>query len=334
MTNILLLGAGAVGAVYVYNFMQAGANVTAICRSNYEAVKKNGFTMRSIRFGDVHYTPTVVRTAAEAASQGISWDYIVACSKCMPGSTPALGDIIKAAVGPKTAIVLIQNGINIETEIAAMYPNNPLLSCVVYLPTTQISPGVIDYGASQNETLNILEIGTYPSSAAQAHKDVAEHLADLVKKGGGNADVFDDIQPRRWGKLVVNAAWNPISALSLSSDADFLRSSPGAVDLVRNVMLEIVAIAKAMDIQGVDEALAETHLDRHRARTVGKEPSMLTDVRENRPFEVEAIVGNAVRLAEEYGVKVPLLNAIYALAKGLYEAGVRSRQDAAKGVVG
>ncbi|MCJ1289339.1 hypothetical protein MMC34_000871 [Xylographa carneopallida] len=333
MANILLFGAGAVGAVYVYNFMQAGANVTAVCRSNYEAVKRNGFTMRSIRFGNVHYTPNVVRTAAEAASKGISWDYIVVCSKCMPGSTPSLGDIIKPAVGPKTAIVLIQNGINIEAEIAAMYPNNPLLSCVVYLPTTQITPGVIDYGASQNETLNILEIGTYPSSAAEKFKDVAERLAHMVKKGGGNADVFDDIQPRRWGKLVVNAAWNPISALSLSSDADFLASSPGAVDLVWNVMLEIVTIAKAMGIQGVDEALAETHLDRHRARNVGKEPSMLTDVRENRPFEVEAIVGNAVRLAKEHGVKVPLLDAIYALARGLYEAGVRIRQESSKGVV-
>ncbi|MCJ1387268.1 hypothetical protein MMC18_000108 [Xylographa bjoerkii] len=330
MANILLFGAGAVGAVYVYNFLQAGANVTAVCRSNYEAVKRDGFNMRSIRFGNVHYTPSVVRTAEEAASQGISWDYIVVCSKCMPGSTPSLGEIIKPVVGPKTAIVLIQNGINIETEVLAMYPSNPLLSCVVYLPTTQTSPGVIDYGASQNETLNRLEIGTYPTSAAQAHKDVAEHLAHLVRKGGGNADVFDDIQPRRWGKLVVNAAWNPISALSLSSDADFLRSSPGAVDLVRSVMLEIVAIAKAMNIQGVDEALAETHLDRHRARTVGKEPSMLTDVRENRPFEVEAIVGNAVRLAKQHGVKAPLLDAIYALAKGLYEAGVRSRQAVAQ----
>ena len=326
MVNILLVGAGAVGAVYVYNFMQAGANVTAVCRSNYEAVKKDGFAMRSIRFGNVHYTPNVVRTTEEAASQGTSWDYIVVCSKCMPGSTPSLGDMIKPVVGPKTAIVLIQNGINIETEVAAMYPRNPLLSCVVYLPTTQISPGVIDYGASQNETLNILEIGTYPASAAQTYKDVAEHLAHLVKKGGGNAEVFDDIQPRRWGKLVVNAAWNPICALSLSSDADFLRSSPGAVDLVRSVMLEIVTIAKAIDIQGVDEALAETHLDRHRARTVGKEPSMLTDVRENRPFEVEAIMGNAVRLAKEHSVEVPLLGAIYALAKGLYEAGLRSRQ--------
>ncbi|MCJ1472743.1 hypothetical protein MMC13_001392 [Lambiella insularis] len=282
--------------------------------------------MRSIRFGSVQYTPRVVRTAEEAVSHGTSWDYLVICSKCMPENLPSTGELIRPAVGPKTTIVLIQNGINIETDIAAMYPDNPLLSCVVYLPTTQIEPGVIDYGFSQNETLNILEIGTFPASAPQWHKDAAQHFAALVQKGGGNAQVFHDIQPRKWGKVVVNAAWNPICALSLSSDADFLRSSPGAVHLVRKVMLEVVAIAKAAGIQGVDEALAEHQLKRNLARTVGKEPSMLTDVRENRPFEVEAIVGNAIRLAKHHKVEVPLLEAIYALAKGLYEAKTRSRQ--------
>ena len=210
MANILLFGAGAIGAVYVYTFMQAGAKVTAVCRSNFDTVKKNGFEMQSIRFRNVRFTPEVVRTAEEAASLGTTWDFIVVCSKCMPGSTPSLGDLIKPAVGPKTAIVLIQNGINIEIDIAAMYPENPLLSCVVYLPTTQVRSGVIDYGASQNETLNILEIGTYPSTAPQWHKDAAYELCTLVQKGGGNAKVFDDIQPRRWGKITVNAAWNPL----------------------------------------------------------------------------------------------------------------------------
>jgi 2-dehydropantoate 2-reductase len=324
MTRILVFGAGAIGAVYVYTFMQAGAEVTAVCRSNYEAVKKKGFMMYSVRFGDVRFRPNVVSVAGEAASAG-PWDFVVTCNKFFPGSSPSLSDMIKPVVGPSTAIVLIQNGIDIEAEVAASYPETPILSGVVYLPATQIRPGVIDYGASQKETLNRLEIGTYPASAPASHKQAAEKFAALIQKGGGGAEVYDDIQPRRWSKLVVNASWNPITALSLCSDADFLRSSPGAVDLVRNVMCEVVALAKAMKIEGVTEDVAEKQLSRHRARTIGKEPSMLTDVREGRPFEVEAIVGNTIRLAKKHGVKVPLLDALYALAKGLYEAGGRSR---------
>lgn len=328
MTKILIFGAGAIGAVYAYNFIQAGADVTAVCRSNYDTVKKNGFMMYSVRFGDVRFRPTVVKAAQEAGSSG-PYDFVMTCNKFFPGSRPSLSDMIKPVVGPSTTIVLIQNGINIEAEVAAAYPANAILSGVAYLPATQIRPGVIDYGATLKETLNMLELGTFPASAPASHKHAAEQFADLIRKGGGGAQVYDDIQPQRWSKLVVNASWNPITALSLCSDADFLRSSPGAVDLVRNVMFEVVALAQALKIEGVTSAVAEEHLNRHLARMLGKEPSMLTDVREGRPFEVEAIVGNTVRLAKEHGVKVPLLDALYALAKGLYDAGERSRRGPA-----
>ena len=325
MPTILLFGAGAIGAVYVYTFMQAGAKVTAVCRSNFVTANRDGFTMYSERFGNVRFKPDVVRTVQEAKSPK-GWDFIVICSKCFPGSKPSIADIIRPAVGPSTAIALVQNGIDIEEEIAQLYPNNPLLSCVVYLPSTETQLGVIDYGASQRETLNLLEIGTYPASAPTSYKRAADQLASLVKKGGGEAEVFDDIQPQRWSKLIVNASWNPITALSLSSDADFLRSSPRAVDLVRKVMLEVVNLGKALKVEGISAELAETQLKRSLARTVGKEPSMLTDVRGNRPFEIEAIVGNTVRLAKENSVEVPLLDALYALAKGLYDAQERSRR--------
>ena len=316
MTKILLFGAGAIGGVYVYTFLQAGCSVTAVLRSNYHAVKRDGFQMYSVRFGNVHFQPTVVRNAEEAASSG-PWDFIVVCSKAFPGSRPSLPDQIRPTVGALTAIVLIQNGIDIEAEVAEAFPGNPIISTVVYLPTTQIRPGVIDYGASQNETLNLLEIGTYPASAPRAHKAAAEQLARLVVKGGGEAKVHGDVQPARWSKLIVNASFNPITALSLSNDADFIRSSPYSVKLIRGVMYEVVSIAEALGVDGISREVADRQLMRLEKRTVGKAPSMLVDVQEDRPFEVEVIVGNTVRIAERLGVKVPLLEALYALAKGL-----------------
>lgn len=325
MGNVLLFGGGAIGGVYIYTFLQAGCTVTAVLRSNYTHVKTNGFHMDSIRFGCVDFHPTnVVKDIHEAAQHG-PYDFVVICSKTFPGSKPSLADQIQSAITPQTAIVLIQNGIDIESDVSEAFPNNPLLSTVVYIPSTQTSPGVIDYGYTQNETLNLLEIGTYPSAAPPPHKAAATHLASLVTSGGGFAQVFDDVQTQRWSKLVVNASWNPITALSLSTDADFLRSSPYAKTLVRNVMYEVVSIAQALNIKGITRELADEHLARHAKRTVGKAPSMLVDVQEGRPFEVEAIVGNAVRRAEKVGVKVPLLDALYALAKGLFESGERGR---------
>jgi 2-dehydropantoate 2-reductase len=106
---------------------------------------------------------------------------------------------------------------------------------------------------------------------------------------------------------------------------DFRHSSPGALDFVRNVMLEVVKVAQAIGIEGIDEDSADTHLRPYLTRVDTKEPSMLQDVRNNRPFEIEAIVGNTVRVAKAHGVEVPLLDALYALGKGLFEAKAKSR---------
>jgi 2-dehydropantoate 2-reductase len=152
---------------------------------------------------------------------------------------------------------------------------NPIISCVIYLPFTQIRPGVIDCGATHWETLNLLEVGTrVPQACRRANCRSCRE--------GGEATVYDDIQPQRWSKLVVNAGWSPITALSLCSDADFLRSSPGAVDLVRRVMFEVVALARALKIEGIDEDLAEPQLNRHWART-GRQRTFNADGCKGRP---------------------------------------------------
>jgi 2-dehydropantoate 2-reductase len=154
MPRILVFGAGSIGAVYVYLFMKAGATVTALCRSNYDAVNRDGFTIHSVRLGNVHCKPNVVRTVDEAASSE-PWDFLVICNKFFPGSSPSLSDMIRPAVGPSTAIVLFQNGIAIEEEVAAAFPENPILSGVVYVPATQIRPGVIDCGTQVTTWLRL-----------------------------------------------------------------------------------------------------------------------------------------------------------------------------------
>ena len=65
--DVLVFGVGSIGAVYLYQLQQAGCSLTAVCRSNYQAVKNNGFTMNSMRFGNQKYKPDfVVRTVDEA----------------------------------------------------------------------------------------------------------------------------------------------------------------------------------------------------------------------------------------------------------------------------
>lgn len=172
--------------------------------------------------------------------------------------------------------------------------------------------------------LNLLELGTYPSKAPERHKASAIKFAELMIKGGGGAEVHDDIQILRWSKLLMNAAWNPICALTLLTDGDFLCSSqPYAEELAWGIMMEIVELAKKMGVEGVDEKIATVKYSITKKRAemgTGRAMSMLQDVQQKRALEVEAIVGNTVRLGRAKGMTLVRLETIYALLKGRAEA--------------
>ncbi|KIX02862.1 uncharacterized protein Z518_08805 [Rhinocladiella mackenziei CBS 650.93] len=324
--RILVFGTGSIGAVYAYIFSRAvtPANVFTVCRSNFDVASKNGFTINSTIFGqNLNIRPHVVRTVADAVrlSLGQPFDYVVITAKAIP-TTPSLPEQIHPAVSENTTIVLIQNGIGIEALYRSSFPSNPILSCVVYLPATQTSPGTISHREVER-----LHIGTYPAMAPAAHKTSAGTFSNLIQQGGGTAIVHEDVQHERWKKLLVNASWNPICALSRSRDAQFLVSSPFAPDLVEKMMLEIASIAQASGYSSISPTVVTHQIGRAKARALpGIEPSMLADALAGRNMEVDAIVGNALRIAEEKGVTTLLLKAVYALINALDRSFTRDKE--------
>ncbi|KAM0716956.1 hypothetical protein Q7P37_006808 [Cladosporium fusiforme] len=308
MTKVLVFGAGGVGCIYAMILWKAGVEVTAVCRSNYEHISSQGITVRSKKWGTCLARPNAVRTAAEAVQYG-PFDYVLVCSKAFPDTSR----LIRAAVTQDTVVVLAQNGIGIEAEYAVSYANNVIISGVVYLPTTQVAPGMIEHGTP----LERFEVGTYPPNAYAYAKAKAETLAEMFKAGDGTCVHYDDIQGQRWYKLALNASFNPITALTLCDDANFLRSSEGALKIVKDVMWEVGAIARAYGYNNIDQESIDQQTARHEERlaTGGKEPSMLVDVRHERPVEVEAILGNAIRMGKRMSVEAPLLSMLYTLTK-------------------
>ncbi|KAF7191077.1 hypothetical protein HII31_07592 [Pseudocercospora fuligena] len=318
--KILFFGSGAIGTIYVYLLLKAGCDVTAVCRSNYTAAKSNGFYIDSEVFGKgIHITPKVVRTVAEASESG-PYDYLIVSCKAIPSAkTP---QTIAPAVTPgHTTIVLIQNGIDIEPEYASAFPGNTLLTCIAYLPTTQTSPGHISMGNNER-----LEIGTYPGSESSKS---AEKLISLLKSSGSNTTYHHHIQERRWYKLLLNAPWNPICALTLSRDVAFLSSSEFSESIIRGVLDEVIALSQALGYTSITSEAANSGFNVIKDRvgkTVGIEPSMLVDILNGREMEHEVILGNPVRKAKELGVQVPRLEMLYGLTKALDLATQKRKQ--------
>ncbi|KAI1781434.1 6-phosphogluconate dehydrogenase C-terminal domain-like protein [Hypoxylon cercidicola] len=336
MPRALLFGAGSLGVPYTWVLCRAigESNVTAVCRSNFSEASRNGFTIHSMLWGnDLKCKPRIAKTTTEAVQQIVSdkqafFDYVVIAAKALP-SRPSIAELIGPAVtAGKTSIVLIQNGIGIEDEYAARYPENPVLSTVAYFPATQVAPGVV-----RHKEIEMLHVGTYPASAPAGHKEAARAFVDLLGEGGASATLHDDVQRERWGKLLVNASWNPVCALTRSRDGEFIGSKKGrgegdedALGFVRDVMLEIAAVAQAYGYSDVNEETVDFQIGRARVRDwPGVQPSMLSDVFASRSMEVDAIVGNAVRLAKKKGVPVPMLRTIYLLANGLSESFSRNK---------
>ncbi|KAI1760135.1 6-phosphogluconate dehydrogenase C-terminal domain-like protein [Hypoxylon sp. FL1150] len=341
MPRALLFGAGSLGIPYAWVLSRAigESNVTAVCRSNFREASRSGFTIHSKILGnDLQCKPRIAQTAADAARQIASegendgqppfFDYVVVAAKALP-SRPSIAELIGPAVTPgRTGIVLIQNGIGIEEEYARRYPQNPVLSTVAYFPATQVAPGVV-----YHSEVEMLRVGTYPAAAPAAHKDAARAFVDLIRKGGASANLHDDIQPKRWSKLLVNASWNPVCAVTRLRDREFIdskkpdeKNEEDALGFIRDVMLEIAAVARACGYSGIDEELVDFQISRARVRDLpGIQPSMLADALESRSMEVDAIVGNTVRLAKEKGVPVPMLRTIYLLANGLSESFSRNK---------
>lgn len=317
--KILLHGSGAIGTIYLYLLHKAGYDITAVCRSNYKAAKDNGFLIDSDIYGKgIRFSPKVVKSPAEAAKEG-PFDYVIISTKAFPDTETS--KVIEPAVTKgRTTIVLIQNGIGIEDEYVKRFPENPLLSCVVYLPTTQISPGHIEM-----KGFELLEVGTFPASSYKDRAEVkkaADQFMAMMQKAGSNAKWHDDVQEKRWNKLLLNAPWNPICALTLSRDVAVLASDPGADKMIKDVMLEVVAVSRALGYTSVTAEAATEQLKRAHDRigSKGIEPSMLVDVLNGRRMEVDTILGNPMKVAKEKGVDVPRIELLYGLMKALDEA--------------
>lgn len=125
----------------------------------------------------------------------------------------------------------------------------------------------------------------------------------------------DDVPFNRWKKLLYNASFNSIATI-LRIDTARMRFSEHIVDdLIRPIMMEISATAKAKGIE-LPAEMAEKIITVDLYRTFFK-PSMSQDIEKGNFIEFENIIGEPLREAERLGVPTPTLKVVYALLKGL-----------------
>jgi 2-dehydropantoate 2-reductase len=239
-------------------------------------------------------------------------------------SIPAVAEAIGSSLAGDACVVGAQNGIpwwyfedrHLESVdpggiIARSIPYKSVVGCIAYPATEVVEPGVIEHLEGNRFTL-----GEPDGSRSER----VMSISSMLVKAGLKAPVQTRIRNEIWLKLLGNATLNPVSVLTRATLAEMV-ASPASHDLVRTLMEEVDAVARAM---GADVQVSIEKRMSGAAATGAHKTSMLQDLEAGRPLEVDALLGAVVELADGAGVPVPSLRVVYGLTKLLDEkAGVR-----------
>ncbi|KAF4126444.1 Ketopantoate reductase [Geosmithia morbida] len=317
-SRILVVGTGGIGTMSAFALEKGGqSEVTAVMRSNYDAAVKDGIDIDSVQWGQIKaWRPTAIsRVVPDVSKDGTPpFDYIVVTTKNIPDVSPTVPEIIAPAVTPgKTAIVLSQNGINIEKPLIAHFPTNPLISSVVYTGATETAPAKI-----YNDDPEFQKVGAFanPQVPQEVADEAAKKFVELYNPDGKLDIIYEpEVKAVRWRKLAYNGTFNPVASI-LRMDTPRMRMSQHIIDdLILPAVAEIQAIALADGFQ-LQEDLVDALMHQDPNDTAFK-PSMCQDLEKGNLMEVENLVGEAVREAKRLGVPAPTLTIFYGFMKGL-----------------
>lgn len=242
------------------------------------------------------------------------YDFVVVTTKNVADVPPSISDIIKSAVKPgHTAILLLQNGLNIERPVVAAFPTNPVLSGITVIGAREAPRGTI-----RHDNYDISYIGAFPNPTldpAVAEAAARRFVALYDACAAVECHYDDQVRFNRWKKLLYNASFNSVATV-LRMDTTRMRVSEHVIDdLIRPVMLEIIALAQADGVE-LPRELVEKIITVDRYESFFK-PSMCQDIEKGNLIEYENIIGEPLREAKRLGVATPTLQVLYGLLKGL-----------------
>ena len=319
--KFLIAGAGAIGAYIGARMAQAGYDVTLFARGPHlRAMQEHGVQVRSAD-GDFIAQPRIAASLEEVGPVDVVFLGVKAhgLTQLAPQLAPVLGT--------DTTVVSTQNGIpwwyfqgfggewnGLRLEridpggvISSAIEARRVIGSIAYFSTEITAPGVV-----QHIEGNRISLGEPDGTRSERIRQIAEALV----KSGLRAPITTRIRHEIWVKVLGNASFNPVSALTRATLAQIVRD-PGVCSLIRNIMQEIETVSGRLGMElpvSIEQRIAG-------AEKVGEhKTSMLQDLEAGRPMELEALVGAVVELGERLGVAMPYTRTIYDCTKLLAQS--------------
>ena len=293
--RILVLGAGGIGGYFGGRIHAAGGDVTFLVRPGRAAqLRQEGLQVFSPH-GDAKIIPKVV------TSDELNGHFDVIVLSCKAYDLESAIDAIAPAVGEKSVILPLLNGVSHIATLAARFGQERVLGGVAFISVALAPSGEIQH-------LNALHRLATGSLTAKPSAWL-EPLAQLFSSSGFDFVLADDIEQTMWDKFVFLATLAAATCTLRASVGDILRTIAGG-DFINGLLGECVSIAQACG-----HPVGEVPLAAYRKQLTepgsGLMASMLRDVERGGVTEADHILGDMVSRAQAKGVEAPLLRLAY-----------------------
>lgn len=296
--RVVVMGAGAIGSM-VGGRLASDHDVTLVGRRPHvDAIEAQGLTLTG-------ETERTVETDAVTTVDGLEPADVVFLTVKAYDTAQAVRQALPV-VGDHTFVVSLQNGLgNLET-VAEHVPVPRVIGATTSHGCLFHGPGRVEHTGTGDTVLGPMEPPDLP-----AHHELAEALT----KAGIQTEVVADIRPRLWSKAAVNAAINPLTAITGLPNGALIEVDE-LTNLLDAVARETEAVARGAGVAVDEDAWVDT------ARTVAQRTarnrsSMLQDVQRGRRTEIDAISGRIADVAARHEVQAPLNRALHALVTGI-----------------
>jgi len=289
--KITVMGAGAVGCYYGGMLARAGHEVCLVGRPTHvEAVLRDGLLLDTTSFKE-----RVRLNASTEASAVQGAQLVLFCVKST--DTEASGAAIASHLAPDATVLSLQNGVDnaerLQRQIA-----QPVVPTVVYVATEMAGPGhVRHHGRGE------LVIG--PSARTP-------QIVETFSAAGVPMQVSDNVAGALWVKLVLNCAYNAMSAITQIPYGPLVQGQ-GVWDVMRDVVNECLAVARAMGVTLPADPWAG--VERIAATMPGQLSSTAQDLARGKPSEIDHLNGFIVHRGESLGVPTPVNRVLHTLVR-------------------
>lgn len=301
--RVCVIGAGSIGSLFAGHLAQL-VEVSVLTRreDHAEALNRDGLRVTGRSDLHAHVTASADPDAIEPFDLGI----VATKANGLESAATALEGRF-----PDALVMTTLNGLGAEAVVRE-HGEWPIVSAVTFMSGTKHSDTEVEY---------VLDTATWMGPYEDTPLERVEEVGELVRRSGLEAEVFPDLRPAQWSKLIFNATVNSVAALTgLRHDHHFAdEDRPSDLGhLVHDLVDEGKSVAAAAGVELYEDPWEmNVHATR---RGSAHYPSMLEDVEAHRATEIDLITGSLVREAERHGVPVPLHTALYRLVKAREES--------------